>query len=379
MNRIIYITALLAVSFLHLSMTAAHPPIEPKDTVIIELDNNTRIIIYTKDAQGIKELQQYDINAMLKDLSMSIDSSESEVQQLVIEDENGDRYLADTTIVLENDIEVLHGDESPQEIKIRLGNYRITAEADDWDELEEEFEEWEDGPEFKTETRMEEGPKSYNSFDIEIGTNNYFEDGGSSFPDSDAPYSVRPWGSWYVSLGWSRTSAIAGPLYFEYGSSFSWYNWKFEDAQYSLEKGPEMVEFIRLPSEVNGKKSKLTASHINVSFVPIFDFSRGERKVKSWEAPGVKIENYKQRGFRIGVGMYAGYRLGSHTKIKFRQDGDTDKDKDHSNFYMSSWRYGLRLRVGIRSVDLFANYDLNEVFNSGRGPELNAFSFGIIL
>ena len=378
MNRYIYLLTLLLLTASSWSTRAMAWPLEPRDTVIIELENNARIIIYTKDAQGLRELQKYDLNAMLKDLSMSIDSSEAEVKQLVIEDESGDRYLSDTTIVLENDIEVLHGDESAEEIKIRLGNYRISTDANDWDDLEDEFEEWEDGPEFKTETRVEEGPRSYSSFDIEIGTNNYFEDGGS-FPDSDAPYSVRPWGSWYVSLGITRTNGIAGPLYFEYGFNFSWYNWKFEDDQFTLQKGPEMVEFIELPSEVNGKKSKLTSSHINVSFVPLFDFSKGQRKVKSWEAPGVKIENYRQRGFRIGLGMYAGYRLGSHTKVKFRQDGDTDKDKDHSNFYMSSWRYGLRLRVGIRSVDLFANYDLNEVFNEGRGPELNGFSFGIIL
>ena len=149
MNLYKYTIACLMLTVMSLSAQAFHWSAEPKDTVIIELDNNTRIIIYTKDAEGIKELQKYDINAMLKDLSMSIDSSESEVQQLVIEDESGDRYLSDTTIVLENDIEVLHGNESAEEIHIRLGNYRITADTDDWDELEEEFEEWEDGPEIK--------------------------------------------------------------------------------------------------------------------------------------------------------------------------------------------------------------------------------------
>jgi hypothetical protein len=79
------------------------------------------------------------------------------------------------------------------------------------------------------------------------------------------------------------------------------------------------------------------------------------------------------------VGVYGGYRLGSHSKIKFRQNDETDKDKEHSSFYLNNWRYGLRMRMGIKSLDLFFNYDLNELFSEGRGPELNAFSFGIIL
>ncbi len=350
----------------------------PKDTVIIELENNTRIIIYTKDAEGLKDLQNYDLNSMLKDLSMSIDSSQTEVKQLVIEDNEGTRYLSDTTVVIDDDIEVLHGSDSPQQIRLRLGTYRVTTDVEEWDELEEEMEKWEDGPEFKKTTTIEEGPKAYSSFRIELGTNNYLENG--DFPDSDgAPYSVRPWGSWYVGLGWNRTVAVSGPLFLEFGSNFSWYNFKFDNDQVTLVKGPDMVEFVEFPSEINGKKSKLTVSHINVSFVPLFDFSKGRRKVKSLQAPGIKIDHHKQQGFRIGLGAYAGYRLGSHTKVKFRQDGDTDKDKDNSNFFLQNWRYGLRLRVGIRGLDLFANYDLNEMFSSGRGPELNAFSFGIIL
>jgi hypothetical protein len=56
-----------------------------------------------------------------------------------------------------------------------------------------------------------------------------------------------------------------------------------------------------------------------------------------------------------------------------------NKEKDNGNFYLSNVRYGLRGRVGWREMDLFVNYDLNQVFTSGNGPELNAFSFGIIL
>jgi hypothetical protein len=83
--------------------------------------------------------------------------------------------------------------------------------------------------------------------------------------------------------------------------------------------------------------------------------------------------------FRFGLGGYAGYRLGSKTKYVFTDEGSKRKLKDRDNYHLNNWRYGLRMQIGYRGIDLFANYDLNELFISNRGPALNAFSFGVIL
>ena len=326
----------------------------------------------------MKELENYDLNAMLKDLNLSIDSSGTDTKKLVIEDESGENYLSDTTIVLSNERDVTPDFEQEDEFKINLWNYRITAKVKDWDEYEEEFEDWEHGPDFEKSERIEEGPRSFSKFAIDIGMNNYLENG--DFPDANAePYAVRPWGSWYVGLGWTRANYVSSSFLLEWGGNFTWYNFKLEDDDILITKGPEMVEFNPLPSEIDGQKSKLTASYFNVYFVPMFDLSGNKRKVKSLESGSIRIENYKKRGVKVGIGVYGGYRLGSHSKIKFEENGSTDKDKEHNSFFLQNWRYGVRARVGIRSLDLFFNYDLNDLFAEGRGPELNAFSFGIIL
>ena len=44
---------------------------------------------------------------------------------------------------------------------------------------------------------------------------------------------------------------------------------------------------------------------------------------------------------------------------------------------MNNLRYGLRLQFGFRDTDFFFNYDLNELFSAGKGPKVNAFSFGV--
>lgn len=35
------------------------------------------------------------------------------------------------------------------------------------------------------------------------------------------------------------------------------------------------------------------------------------------------------------------------------------------------------MQIGVRSADFFINYDMNELFATGKGPKLNAFSFGV--
>ena len=76
--------------------------------------------------------------------------------------------------------------------------------------------------------------------------------------------------------------------------------------------------------------------------------------------------------------MYGGYRLASYTKQVF-DDGDRERKQiNHDNFYLNNLRYGVRFQFGVFDTDFFINYDLNDLFREGKGPELNAYSFGIV-
>ena len=74
-----------------------------------------------------------------------------------------------------------------------------------------------------------------------------------------------------------------------------------------------------------------------------------------------------------------GYRIDSYTKQMYYENGDKMKTHNHDNYYLNNLRYGLRLQLGFRDTDIFFNYDMNELFTDGKGPKLNAFSFGITL
>lgn len=357
------ITLLILASWLP---AAAMPDHDLKgDTVIIELNKNSKIIIYTKNRSDLSTLQNYDINQMIRDLNEQLSDS---INYLEINGEDGKAYANEDEVDM-NDWRI-----NNKEIKIKLGGMQVDVDPDkveDWDE-----DDWYDRK--KITYDADRVDRTTHHFNIDIGLNNWLENG--AFPnENNEPYSVKPFGSWYVGLSSINRTWIGGPLFLEWGLGMNWYNWKLEDADYRISKAAENVTFTTDPAQ-SGQKSKLTATYLNVQAVPMFDFSRGRQKVSSIESGGVRVKKYSRQGFRFGLGGYAGYRIASHSKFVYKENGNNDKDKEKDNFFLENFRYGLRAQVGWKGMELFGTYDLNEVFSSKAGnPALNAISFGITL
>ena len=269
-----------------------------------------------------------------------------------------------------------------EEINVRIGNMKFSAEVDDWEDIEEDFEDIEDFEDFKSRFDKEEFidkevPDVKHSFNIDLGMNNYLQNG--KFPEeTGAPYAVKPWGSWYVAFNSNHKFHITGPLFIEWGKGISWYNFKFDNEDIRINAENDTLMFIEDSRNVNAIKSKLTASYINMSLIPVIDFSRGFKQVKSYSYESFRFTKYKKQGFRIGAGPYFGYRIGSHSKFVYKDDG-REKEKDRDNFMLDNWRYGIRVQAGYKALDIFFNYDLNDLFLGKANPSLNAFSFGITL
>jgi hypothetical protein len=343
----------------------------PADTVVIELDNNSKIVIYTKDKAELKDLENLDINKMIRDLNRSLEDNNSNYLEL---SDDGDKYRKDTTYVYRD------GD---QTARIRIGKIELEvddmdwSDPDDWEDLEDRFDDRDDFKEYSYIDHKVD--RTDNNFNFDLGSNNWLE-GDYQFPqDNNEPYAVKPWGSWYIGLSSINKTWIGGPLFLEWGFGVNFYNWKLEDPNYQIIKGADQVEFLPITADINPEKSKLTASYVNFQLLPMFDFAQGRKKVKAYEKGGVRFKRYRKDGIRLGAGGYAGYRIGSRSKLVYTEDGNKEKDVDKNTFYLNSFRYGIRAQLGWKDVDFFASYDLNEVFASGKGPKLNAITFGIIL
>lgn len=202
-------------------------------------------------------------------------------------------------------------------------------------------------------------PKYDKELEISLGLNR-LNDNSNQVGYPEAAYDLRTWGSRYVSLGFMTYNALSrspkAALQLRYGLEFSWYNFMFEGNNVAV-KGNDRLSFPE--SAVALDKSKLTASYLNVPL-------------------GLQVK-FREGFFKhIGVGGYAGLRLGSHTKTKLEDGGKKDHQK--GNFYLNDFRYGLTADLGIRKLgNFFVNYDLNNTFRTGKGPEVTALSFGIRL
>lgn len=328
------------------------------DTVIIEFGESSKLIIYTKNSEELKDLEAYDINKIIKDLNLQIDSTAGSTNYITLEPNSNDyaNQNNDATVnylpVKDDNLKYYGSDDDDDD-----DDYYYSSRNRDRDD--------DNGISYVFRNKRRRNRGTRNSFQVEIGMNNWLENG--SFPDANnEPYSVKPWGSWYFGMGWNNRTSAGRSFYIDWGGNITWYAFKMEDTSVRIEKTDTQTTFVADPT-IRGEKSKLAATYVNAYAVPMIEF-------------GGRSSRYSRKGFRVGAGMYAGYRIDSWIKHKYQDaDGNNQKDKEHSNFYMNNWRYGIRGQVGFRGMDFFMNYDLNEVFAKGRGPQLNAISFGFII
>ncbi len=313
---------------------------KPADSVVIRVGEASKVIFVVHDKRDLETLRHYNFQALMDDMITKLENKDT--TQLTKPSET---YLKDS--VKERPAQTVSTPDSSRE-------ERNKGRRKHWNR------------------------RTYHAFNVDWGTNNYLSKG--KFPDqTNAPYAVRPWGSWYVALNSIQRTRVTGKFFLEWGVGVSWYNFKFQNDMTVLSKNDSGVSFGVDSRNFDFIKSKLTATYLNASLVPMIDFGKGGRKTTIFDGSRV---DFSSRGnhssaFRIGLGPYAGYRIDSYAKQSYRDQGDKHKERDHDTFYLNTIRYGMRLQLGFRDVDLFFNYDMNNLFVDNKGPKLNAFSFGV--
>ena len=75
----------------------------------------------------------------------------------------------------------------------------------------------------------------------------------------------------------------------------------------------------------------------------------------------------------FSVGGFFDMVMNSHTKIKFKGGG---KHKEH-NFPVNFIQAGVTARLKIKGISIYGSYTPTSLFKTGRGPEMQQWSFGI--
>lgn len=340
MNRNVY-GAIVALLFMLTASVQAKPQ-SPADSLVIRFANRTRLVIYAPDKASIQALSSYDLNKIVREMSMQLDSVPG--GQTAIK-RDGDQYLKDTVLVVtktKDGVKIVVGDTN----QARTDSTKRTDESAKTDR------------DYRNERRRSRSDAGNVDFGFSIGLNSYIvQNNLPAYPEEN--YELRPLGSRYFAvLVSSMPTLIRGgrtSLKLYYGVELAWNNFMFS-GNYYAEKTTAGVAFPDAGREL--QKSKLTICTIGVPIVPRVTF----------------YDSRNRRMGHIGVGMYGNYRLDSYRKIK---EADGSKDRRHSNFDLNDFRYGLMAQLGVRGTDFFVKYDLNPLFKPERGPDLRAISFGI--
>ncbi len=310
---------------------------DPADSLVIRFARQTRMVIYAPDKAGIQALSAYDLNKIVREMSMQLDSVPGGKAAIT---RKGDRYLKDTVLVMTR---------KKNGVTIVITGSGDTVRSDSARSRRD-----------YTRASVRKGVNSWKrSIDIQLGLNTWLAPANAVLAGSKRVPDINPLGSRYFAIAFSQRPTLADgkrtkfSLY--YAAEASWNNFMFEE-DIRVQKGPATVDFV--PSAEPLKKSKLTTFALQLPVVPRLSF---------YNAAGRKV-------FHIGLGGFVGYRLDSYTKIKQQND---DKSRQHNSFYLNNLRYGLVGHLGIVKTNLFVKYDLNPIFQAGKGPDVRALSFGI--
>ena len=355
------------------------------DTVLVKLANGAKMSLIVKNTEQLKTFQNYSLDSLMIMLNKYI----SEAEKMEKKDVSGKDY----TVSFRPSAEETKGKKKPESIKITFkdandkantsGKSGLNIDVNYNDGDSETFTiggKTEFNPDsiiYKTNPRHKKTEKGW---EMDLGFNTFLNTGNNMLD----VVGLKPWGSRYVSINRVYQFHIGGdksPVNFRTGLNFAFNNYMF-DGNYVLKDSEENGNHYTILEKDtrNLEKSKLATTAINLPVMMVFDFKTRKPHTEEDIDDGIKTitTSYKEV-LKIGFGGFIGYRIGAHTKIKYNLEGEDKKDKDHDNFNLESLQYGPQVTIGFRSLDLFAQYNMNELFRDDRGPKANVLSFGITL
>ncbi|NEM98811.1 outer membrane beta-barrel protein [Pontibacter burrus] len=340
-----------------------------QDTIVIKMANGAKMILQLQNMKQLEAFQNYSLDSLMRELNKYVKQAEQlegaagqdgKPKQMTVtfdtKDGNANTTEKVTVTVQETDAK---GNVKRERHEIRINkDFKIDVNIE------------EDGDNTKVDINTQDKDtvkykhvENYKAtrynFDIDLGLNNFIDNENSQFvPD------LKPMGSRYISLNSHLISQIGGkksPFYIVSGLEFAFNNYMF-DKNVIIQDIDDETVFTKI-EDISYEKSKLATSSVNIPLMPMLKFKRANGK----------------DGFHIGAGGFAGYRLGSHSKLKYERDGNTIKDKDRGSFNLTDFQYGATGVIGYNNLTLFVKYNMNDMFKENRGPQVNVISFGLRL
>ncbi len=285
-----------------------------------------------------------------------IDDNEDEVSvsmdEIVKFDEKGDTTRIK---IRENELIIVEGDTT----RIKIGDKNISIiEGDDGTSVK--VTESEDDEE-EYSTKKKKKFKGHWS-GIDFGLNNFVDHefsmtrtGEEQFMDL---YTGKSWNfnlnikQYSIGFGTDRLGLVTG-----LGLEFN--NYHFDGDNNIQEVDGNIVTKDDYPSTLT--KSKLKTTFLTVPLL----------------LEGQMFGAKRSKRIHVSGGVIGGLKLGSSSKVIYKEDGNRKKDKTRDDFNINPLRYGLTARLGYKALNVYANYYMTPFFEKNNDPELYPVAVGL--
>jgi hypothetical protein len=317
--------------------------------------------IFAQELDSLKAIMEK------KDLPYATENQDSLSKTPVIIDDNGDKVriqvldkeiikvvdTGDSTYIKLGDRKFVEIKDKPDSTMIRVGDKEIKIVERNCPKV--------------TIGNVEDEPIGHPKFrghwaGFEWGINNFMDADFTISREGDNQFmDINTGRSWVFHLNLAQYSLGFGTSHAGIltGIGLEFNNYYFDHDNTIAEINDHIVALYM--NDVNITKSKLASTFLCIPLIVEAQFPRTIRAKRVF----------------ISGGLITGLKLGSHTKVIYKDENGKNRDKNRDDFNISPFRYGLTARIGYSCINVFGDYYFTPMFVADKGPELYPFSLGL--
>jgi len=260
----------------------------------------------------------------------------------------------------------LNSDFDDDEGTFSIGNKTFRIRVNDNDDYSQNRIKRRKSKKLKWDQKGKRNRSTTTQFVFAMGVNNVLVDNQLSSLDNS---NYKFWKSHFYELGWTwktRFDKQASKLYLKYGVSFLWNNLRALDNKFHVVNGntTDLVVHQNVLIESRLRHVQMTFPvHIEWDFSKNGEYSDGYKRDRT------------NRSIRLGIGAFAGFKLGTRQYLEFDDaTGTRVEELQKASFNTNTLNYGISAYLAWRSTGVYVKYDLNPLF---KDTEIRNLSMGI--
>ncbi|MBO6517195.1 MAG: PorT family protein [Bacteroidia bacterium] len=198
---------------------------------------------------------------------------------------------------------------------------------------------------------------------FEWGLNNWISDGNTlDLPEDYSDLTLnKSSNNFHLGIIQQGVNLYKGKLRLVYGAGIEYNTYKFKKPV-TISRDVKPLEY-SLDENIDYRQNKLVSQYATIPLMLNYKSN----------------PNKEDKSFKLSAGVQFGYLIGAHQKQKWGRGKEKEKKKVKGDYGFEDYRMGYVAQFGYGDFVLFGKYYPTPTFKSGRGPEVNTASVGLVI